>query len=56
MFRWGPRFITTTECDADIRYKEFHLQASAEDVDGDFESGGAAGTGAAEPVYRKALA
>jgi len=28
----GTRFITTTECDADIRYKEFHLRTSAEDV------------------------
>jgi len=28
----GTRFITTEECDADIRYKEFHLQATPEDV------------------------
>lgn len=28
----GTRFITTDECDADIRYKEFHLQARPEDV------------------------
>ena len=28
----GTRFITTDECDADIRYKEFHLQARSEDV------------------------
>lgn len=28
----GTRFITTNECDADIRYKEFHLQAKPEDV------------------------
>jgi len=28
----GTRFITTDECDADIRYKEFHLQAKPEDV------------------------
>ena len=28
----GTRFITTHECDADIRYKEFHLQAKPEDV------------------------
>ncbi len=28
----GTRFITTDECDADIRYKEFHLNASPEDV------------------------
>ncbi|MGP1384367.1 MAG: NAD(P)H-dependent flavin oxidoreductase [Thainema sp.] len=28
----GTRFITTHECDANIRYKEFHLQASADDV------------------------
>ncbi len=28
----GTRFITTEECDADIRYKEFHLNASPEDV------------------------
>jgi nitronate monooxygenase len=28
----GTRFITTDECDADRRYKEFHLQASPEDV------------------------
>lgn len=28
----GTRFITTTECDADIRYKEFHLHAKPEDV------------------------
>jgi len=28
----GTRFITTDECDADIRYKEFHLQAQPEDV------------------------
>ncbi len=28
----GTRFITTEECDADIRYKEFHLQAKPEDV------------------------
>ncbi|MFE4105394.1 NAD(P)H-dependent flavin oxidoreductase [Almyronema epifaneia] len=28
----GTRFITTDECDADIRYKEFHLQAEPEDV------------------------
>lgn len=28
----GTRFITTDECDADLRYKEFHLQAKAEDV------------------------
>ncbi|HIK31457.1 MAG TPA: nitronate monooxygenase [Oscillatoriales cyanobacterium M4454_W2019_049] len=28
----GTRFITTTECDADIRYKEFHLHATPEDV------------------------
>ncbi|OLP18134.1 2-nitropropane dioxygenase [Leptolyngbya sp. 'hensonii'] len=28
----GTRFITTNECDADIRYKEFHLQARSEDV------------------------
>jgi nitronate monooxygenase len=29
----GTRFITTDECDADIRYKEFHLNASSEDVE-----------------------
>ena len=29
----GTRFITTDECDADIRYKEFHLHASPEDVE-----------------------
>lgn len=28
----GTRFITTDECDADIRYKEFHLNAKPEDV------------------------
>ncbi|HEY9607075.1 MAG TPA: nitronate monooxygenase family protein [Allocoleopsis sp.] len=28
----GTRFITTEECDADIRYKEFHLNASPEDI------------------------
>jgi nitronate monooxygenase len=28
----GTRFITTDECDADIRYKEFHLHAKADDV------------------------
>ncbi|QIR41326.1 nitronate monooxygenase [Tolypothrix sp. PCC 7910] len=28
----GTRFITTEECDADRRYKEFHLQACAEDI------------------------
>ena len=28
----GTRFITTNECDADIRYKEFHLQAKPADV------------------------
>ncbi|MDX2100117.1 MAG: nitronate monooxygenase family protein [Leptolyngbyaceae cyanobacterium bins.59] len=28
----GTRFITTDECDADIRYKEFHLHAQPEDV------------------------
>jgi nitronate monooxygenase len=28
----GTRFITTVECDADIRYKEFHLNARPEDV------------------------
>lgn len=28
----GTRFITTNECDADVRYKEFHLQAKPEDV------------------------
>ncbi|MDB9314244.1 nitronate monooxygenase family protein [Spirulina sp. CS-785/01] len=28
----GTRFITTEECDADPRYKEFHLQAQREDV------------------------
>ncbi len=28
----GTRFITTDECDAHIRYKEFHLNASPEDV------------------------
>lgn len=28
----GTRFIATEECDADPRYKEFHLQASPEDV------------------------
>ncbi|MFM7381662.1 MAG: NAD(P)H-dependent flavin oxidoreductase [Microcystaceae cyanobacterium] len=28
----GTRFITTHECDADIRYKEFHLNAKPEDV------------------------
>lgn len=28
----GTRFITTEECDADRRYKEFHLQAKPEDV------------------------
>jgi nitronate monooxygenase len=28
----GTRFITTEECDADIRYKEFHLHAKPEDV------------------------
>lgn len=28
----GTRFITTDECDADIRYKEFHLRAKPEDV------------------------
>ncbi len=28
----GTRFITTKECDADDRYKEFHLQARPEDV------------------------
>lgn len=28
----GTRFVTTHECDADIRYKEFHLNASPEDV------------------------
>ena len=28
----GTRFITTEECDADRRYKEFHLKARQEDV------------------------
>ena len=28
----GTRFITTDECDADSRYKEFHLHAQPEDV------------------------
>lgn len=28
----GTRFITTDECDANIRYKEFHLHARPEDV------------------------
>lgn len=28
----GTRFITTDECDADPRYKEFHLHAHPEDV------------------------
>ncbi len=28
----GTRFITTDECDADMRYKEFHLHAKSEDV------------------------
>ncbi len=28
----GTRFITTEECDADERYKQFHLQAQPEDV------------------------
>ena len=28
----GTRFITTEECDADRRYKEFHLNARSEDV------------------------
>ncbi|MFB2971934.1 NAD(P)H-dependent flavin oxidoreductase [Aerosakkonema sp. BLCC-F183] len=28
----GTRFITTHECDADIRYKEFHLNANPNDV------------------------
>ncbi len=28
----GTRFITTDECDADPRYKEFHLHAQPEDV------------------------
>jgi nitronate monooxygenase len=28
----GTRFITTDECDADTRYKEFHLKAKPEDV------------------------
>lgn len=28
----GTRFITTNECDADPRYKAFHLQAKSEDV------------------------
>lgn len=28
----GTRFITTEECDADRRYKEFHLQAQPENV------------------------
>lgn len=28
----GTRFITTDECDAHIRYKEFHLQAQPDDV------------------------
>lgn len=28
----GTRFITTHECDADLRYKEFHLHAKASDV------------------------
>jgi nitronate monooxygenase len=28
----GTRFITTDECDADLRYKAFHLQAQPEDV------------------------
>lgn len=28
----GTRFITTEECDADHRYKEFHLHAHPEDV------------------------
>lgn len=28
----GTRFITTEECDADRRYKDFHLQANPDDV------------------------
>jgi len=28
----GTRFITTDECDANLRYKEFHLHAQPEDV------------------------
>jgi len=28
----GTRFILTEECDADLRYKEFHLHAKPEDV------------------------
>lgn len=28
----GTRFVTTEECDADIRYKEAYIRASAEDI------------------------
>jgi nitronate monooxygenase len=28
----GTRWITTEECDADVRYKEFHLRAQLDDV------------------------
>ncbi|MEM7772958.1 MAG: nitronate monooxygenase, partial [Cyanobacteria bacterium P01_A01_bin.37] len=28
----GTRFITTHECDADVRYKEFHCSATSEGV------------------------
>jgi nitronate monooxygenase len=28
----GTRFITTNECDADVRYKQFHLKARPQDV------------------------
>jgi len=52
----GTRFITTEECDADIRYKEFHLQANSEDVVTLFSPVGLPGRALKNAFVEKAMA
>jgi nitronate monooxygenase len=52
----GTRFITTNECDADIRYKEFHLHAQPEDVVIISSPVGMPGRALRNPFVEKAIA
>lgn len=49
----ATRFVTTEECDADIRYKEAYLNARKEDIVIVKKSGGNAGTCNLESIYEK---
>ncbi len=47
----ASRFVTTEECDADIRYKEAYIKAAKEEIAMSKKSGGDAGESDFKPVY-----